>query len=353
MTDRTDTSERPAEPPDLSGVRLTRRSRTYAVKRAWAAFNRDGCTDLAAALTYYCVQSLFPGVLALVSLLAVFGQGQKTVTTMLGLVRQLGQSGVANSLKGPITSLVSARGAGMALVIGILGALWSASGYVGAFARAMNRIYGVREGRPFWKLRPWQLLITVVLVLLAAVMLMGLIVTGPVARAVGTTMGIGTTAVTIWNWAKWPVILLVVIVMVALLYWATPNVRRGRLRIMSAGAATAILVWLVASAAFGFYVANFGKYNKTYGSLAGVIIFLLWLWLTNVALLFGGELDTELVRARQLEAGIAAEETIQLPERDASGVVKSRAKLERRVAEGRAIREQADARHAPSHPSTP
>ncbi len=234
----------------------------------------------------------------------------------------------------------------LALVIGVLAALWSASGYVGAFGRAMNRIYEIDEGRPFWKLRPIMLLLTLVAVLLAAVALLMLIVSGPVAESVGNVIGIGDAALTAWSIAKWPILGLIVIVVVGLLYYTTPNVQQPKFRWISVGAAVAIVIWVLASVGFAFYVANFGSYNKTYGSLAGVIVALLFLWITNLALLFGGELDAELERGRQLEAGIAAEEELQLPARDTRNIKKARKKRDKDVAFGRRIRRQAAANGA-------
>jgi membrane protein len=326
------------KPDDLGD--LTKPSWKYTARKALTEFGRDQCTDLAAALTYYSVLALFPALVALVSLLGVFGQGQSTTDALLEMVRQLGQGTAADQLEGPITQMTQNRGAGLALVLGLAGALWSASGYVGAFGRALNRVYEVDEGRPVWKLRPLQLLVTLVGVLLVALVLVGLVVSGPLAKAVGDVLGLGDTAVTVWNVAKWPVMLLIVVLLVAMLYHVTPNVRQPKFRWMSVGAGIAILVWVVASAAFGFYVSNFGNYNKTYGSLAGVIVFLLWLWLTNLALLFGAEVDAELERSRQLQAGIEAEETLQLPPRDTRVSDKKARKREEQVEEGRRLREQ-------------
>jgi len=326
--------------PDSLGD-ITKPSWKYTAKKAWAEFSADGCTDLAAALTYYSVLSLFPALLALVSLLGVFGQGESTTTALLDLVRDLGQADSADQLEGPISQMTQANQAGFALVAGLAGALWSASGYVGAFGRAMNRIYEIDEGRPFWKLRPVQLLITLVGVLMVALVLVALVISGPLAETVGEAIGLGSSAVTIWNIAKWPVILLVVVVLVALLYYSTPNVKQPTFRWISVGAGIAIVTWILASIVFGLYVANFGSYNKTYGSLAGVIVFLLWLWITNLALLFGAEVDSELERSRQLQAGIEAEETLQLPPRDDSASEKRRRKHEKHLEEGRRLREQA------------
>jgi membrane protein len=193
----------------------------------------------------------------------------------------------------------------------------------------MNRVYEIREGRPVWKLRPVMLLVTLVSVILVALVLLGLIVSGPVAQSVGNVVGLGSTAVTVWNIAKWPVMLAVVVFLVALLYYATPNIKQPKFRWLSIGAVVAIVVWIVLSAIFGFYVANFSSYNKTYGSLAGVIVFLLWLWLTNLALLFGAELDAELERGRELQAGVAAEKSVQLPPRDTRNIEKTEAKEEK------------------------
>ena len=334
--------------PDSLGD-IEKPSWRYTAKAAFSEFQRDQCTDLAAALTYYSVLSVFPAILALVSLLGLFGQGESTTTALLDIVRQLGQGQVADQLKGPIDQIVSARGAGLAFVVGLAGAIWSASGYVGAFGRAMNRVYQVDEGRPIWKLRPVVLLITVGLVIMAALVLVGLVVSGPLAQAVGDAVGLGDLSLTIWGIVKWPVMLGIVIVMVAVLYYATPNVRQPKFRWVSVGAAVAILIWVLASVAFGFYVSNFSSYNKTYGSLAGVIVFLLWLWITNLALLFGAEIDAELERARQLQAGIEAEVTVQLPPRDTRNSEKAEEKLERKIAEGRQLRLDAQQAGAGDH----
>jgi membrane protein len=332
-----DDPRKPDDPGELAAP-----SWKYTAKSAAAEFGSDECTDLAAALTYYAVLALFPALLALVSLLGVFGQGEATVEQILELTRSVGSSTVPAQFEEVLRGLVGAGGAGLGLVLGLALAIWSASGYVGAFGRALNRIYEIDEGRPFWKLRPAQLLVTVGLLVLAAIVLAGLIVSGPVAEGLGEALGIGTTATTVFQWVKWPLILLVVIVMVAVLYYFTPNVRQPKFHWVSVGSVIAILTWVVASLAFGFYVANFSNYNRTYGALAGVIIFLLWLWITNLALLFGAEVDAELERSRQLQAGIEAEETIQLPPKDATKSEKNQRKLEERIEEGRELRHQAE-----------
>ena len=314
-----DDPRKPDSPTDL-----TKPSLLFVLRKTAREFQQDQCTDLAAALTYYAVLSLFPALLALVSLLGVFGQGRRPSTRCSRCVRRRARRRV-DLLRQPIEQLVESPSAGIALVTGLLGALWSASGYVGAFGRAMNRIYEIDEGRPVWKLRPLQLVLTLAGLLLAAAVAVMLAVSGPVAEAVGNAIGAGSIAVTTWNIAKWPVILVCVVLAVAVLYYATPNVKQPKFRWISIGAGFAILTWIVASVLFGFYVANFGSYNKTYGALAGVIVFLLWLWITNLALLFGAELDAELERGRQLQAGLPAERDLQLPPRDTRVVDKNEA----------------------------
>jgi membrane protein len=210
-------------------------------------------------------------------------------------------------------------GAGALLGIGLLVALWSASGWVGAFTRAMNTIYEVREGRPFWKLRPLQIVITLATVLLVSLVLIAVVVSGPIAKAVGTALGVGDSAVTVWGIAKWPVLLVVLMAMVAGLYYIAPNVRQPRLRWVTPGGIVAVITWILASAGFGIYVSNFGSYGKTYGTLGSVITFLVWMWLSNLALLFGGELDSELERERELKLGLPAEKELRLRPRQAAG----------------------------------
>jgi len=333
---------RPPDPDDPrkpeSPTDLTKRSLLYVLRKTAREFRQDQCTDLAAALTYYAVLSLFPALLVLVSLLGVFGQGRKTVDTVLETASSVVPSDAMNLLRQPIEQLVQSPSAGVALITGALAALWSASGYVGAFGRAMNRIYEIEEGRPVWKLRPLQLVLTLAGLLLAAAVALMLVVSGPVAEAVGNAIGAGSVAVTVWSIGKWPVILVCVVLAVAALYYATPNVKQPKFRWISVGAAFAILMWLVASVLFGLYVANFGSYNKTYGTLAGVIVFLLWLWITNLALLFGAELDAELERGRQLQGGLPAERDLQLPPRDTRVVDKNEAAEEKDIERAEELR---------------
>ena len=338
IADRTERREAEASEKPDSPRELTKRSWFYVARKTWREFSKDQCLDLAAALTYYSVLAIFPAAIALLSLVGLVGQGPSTVDTLLQILRQVGAEKAANQVEPTLTSLSNTPGAGWAFVLGLALALWSASGYVGAFGRAMNRIYQIAEGRPVWKLRPAMLLVTFVTVVLSALVAVGLVLTGSAARAVGDAVGLGSTAVTVWDIVKWPVMLLVVAVIVALLYWATPNVKQPKLRWISPGAAVAILVWIVASAAFGFYVTTFSSYAKTYGSLAGIVVFLLWLWLTNLALLFGAELDAELERGRELQSGIAAERTIQLPPRDTRNIEKAERQEQKDIERGRRLR---------------
>ena len=317
---------------------LDPRSWRFVLRKTVREFSSDECTDLAAALTYYSVLAVFPAMIALTSLLGLVGQGTSSVQTLLDIVGDLGGASIVESVRDPLLQIAESQQAGLALVLGLAGALWSASGYVGAFGRAMNRVYEIPEGRPIWKLRPMMLLLTLVLVVLTALVLLALIVTGPVTDAVGDALGVGDSLRFVWSIAKWPVLFLVVVLIVALLYYATPNVRQPRFRWVSIGALVAIVVWAVASAGFGLYGANFSSYDKTYGALGGVIAFLLWLWLTNVALLFGAELDAELERGRELQSGIPAERKIQLPPRDTQNIEKARQREEADERRGRRIR---------------
>lgn len=328
-----DDPRKPDSPTDI-----TRPSWFYVAGKTVREFLEDRCTDLAAALTYYAVLAIFPALIALLSLVGLVGRGPETVDTLLGILEDVAGGSVAQTLEGPLTSMSTNPTAGLGFVLGLVVALWSASGYVSAFGRAMNQIYETEEGRPIWKLRPVTVLITLVTVVLAAAVALALVVTGPVAESIGTSIGLGSTVVVVWNVAKWPVVLLFVVLIVALLYYGTPNVKQPKFRWVSVGSVLAILVWILASLAFGFYVANFSSFNATYGSLGGVIVFLLWLWLTNLALLFGAELDAELERGRQLQAGIPAEEALQLPPRDTSKIEKAAAKRQEDIERGRRLR---------------
>ena len=283
-------------------------------------FRDDNVTDWAAALTYYAVLGLFPALIALVSIVGLFGNPDDTTEALNDVVRDLGPTSAADTFRGPIESITANRGtAGVLFFAGLAGALYSASGYVGAFIRASNVIYEVEEGRPFWKLRPLQIAVTLAMVLLAALVSLALVLSGPLASSVGDAAGVSDSIVDTYRYAKWPLLAVVVLLMVSLLYYASPNVKLPGYRWVTPGSLLALVIWVLASAAFAFYVGNFGSYDKTYGTLGGVVSFLVWLWITNIALLLGAELNAELERSRELEAGVpGADETIQLAPREAA-----------------------------------
>ncbi|MBD8079874.1 YihY/virulence factor BrkB family protein [Cellulosimicrobium arenosum] len=328
------------------------RSSLDVLKATFARFSRDQCTDLAAGLTYYAVLASAPALLALVSLLGLVGDPETMVDQVMTTVEDFVPQDMTDQIEPLVANAVgNSGGAGFALILGVVLALWSASGFIGAFGRAMNRVYAVEEGRPIWKLRPVMLLVTVITVVIAALVVGALVLTGPFARTVGELVGLGSTAVTVWGILKWPVVLALVVVLVAILYHVTPNVRKPKFRLFSTGALVAIGVWALASAAFAFYIGSgFASYGATYGTLAGVIIFLLWLWITNLAMLFGAELDAELERTRELRAGMAAEESLQLRPKDTSAIEKRAAKRQDDVDKAREVRvaaraeDQAEAR---------
>jgi membrane protein len=283
------------------------------LKRTLSEFSEDGLTDWAASLTYYGVLALFPALTALVSIVGLLTEPQELTDALTEVV----PAQAADTLNPVIEQIAgSSSAASLGLIIGIAAAIWSASGYVGAFTRAANVVYETPEGRKVWKLKPLQLLVTLIGILFAALILAMLVLSGPVVEAIGSAIGLGDTALTVWNIAKWPVILVLLALMIAVLYYATPNVKLRGFKFVSPGALVAIVVAVVASAAFAFYVGNFGSYNKTYGALAGVVIFLIWFWLINLAVLFGIELDAEIERTKEMKEGIPrAEKEIQLDAR--------------------------------------
>jgi membrane protein len=294
---------------------LPKRSWGKVLKRTVKEFQDDNLTDWAAALTYYGILAIFPAIIALVSIIGLVGPS--ATQPLLDNLAHLAPGPANDILSGAIRQVANGRGsAGLAFVVGLALALWSASSYVGAFSRASNAIYEVGEGRPFWKLRPVQLVVTTVLILLLAATAIAVVLTGPIARQLGNVVGAGSSAVTAWDIAKWPVIALVVITMFSILYYTAPNVKQPGFRWITVGGVVALVLWLLASAAFAVYVAKFSSSNKTYGALGGVVAFLVWLWISNLAVLLGAELNAELERGRELEAGLPAHEEMQLEPRD-------------------------------------
>jgi membrane protein len=302
--------EAPSRPSELGTGSLW-----DVVKRTVQEFREDNLTDWAAALTYYGILSIFPALFVFVSIIGVIGE--RVTEPLLDNVGAFAPSEAKDILTNAIREIERSRGgAGILAIVGIAAALWAASGYVAAFIRASNIVWEVEEGRPVWKTLPLRIGLTLVLVLLLAASALIVVFTGPLAERAGDVIGVSSVVVTVWGFAKWPVLILLVALMLAILYYAAPNVRQPGFAWISPGAILAVAVWIVASAAFALYVANFGSYNKTYGGLGAVIIFLIWLWLTNVAVLLGAELNAELERRRQIETGQPAEQEPFLPPRD-------------------------------------
>jgi membrane protein len=288
------------------------------LKRTLTEFQEDNLSDWAAALTYYGLLSLFPALIAMVSLIGIFGDPQTTTAKLTEIITEIGPESGAETFKGPIESIVNNQSAaGFAFVIGLAVALWSASGYVGAFIRASNIIYETPEGRPFWKLRPLQIAVTLAMIVMMALLAVGLVLTGPVVEAVANPIGLSSTAVDVWNIAKWPVMAAIFILMVDVLFYTSPNVKVRGFRWVTPGAIVAIVVWAITSALFALYVANFSSYDKTYGTLAGLVVLLLWFWITNLAILFGHQLNAERERSAEIDEGLPrAEKEIQLEPRE-------------------------------------
>ncbi|WP_199442661.1 YihY/virulence factor BrkB family protein [Umezawaea beigongshangensis] len=308
--DETRADDEPSSPTALS-----KRSWWAVLKRTVKEFSDDNLTDWAAALTYYAVLSLFPAILVLTTLVGLMGQS--TTQALVDQITAVVPGDARNLIVNAITELQKSSSiAGPLAVIGLLAALWSASGYVGAFMRAANSVYDVEEGRPFWKVIPLRIGLTLAVVVMLALGAVGVVLSGGVADQVGEWLGLGQTVVTVWDIAKWPVVLLLVSGAIGLLYWASPNVRQPSFLWVTPGGFLAVLLWILASAGFAFYVANFGSYNKTYGSLAGIIVFLVWLWISNIVILLGAEFDAELERGRRIEQGQSPDHDPVAPPRD-------------------------------------
>jgi len=295
-------SDRDPDNPDKP-TELSKPSLTAVGKRASKEFKHDNLTDLAAALTYYAVLSIVPGLIVLISLLGLLGPD--ATNQVMNQVEQVAPGSSADFVKTLITQAQANKGgAGIGAILGVVVALWSASGYVAAFMRASNVIYGIGEGRPIWKTAPIRLGVTIVAVILLLISAVIVVVSGPVAQQIGDLIGVGNTAVLVWNIVKWPVLLIIVSVLLAILFWASPNAKQGGVQWVSPGGVIAVVIWLVISGLFAVYVTNFSSYDKTYGALAGVVIFLVWLWLTNIALLLGAEINAELAHGKAIAEGL-------------------------------------------------
>ncbi|MGJ5832742.1 YihY/virulence factor BrkB family protein [Streptomyces ossamyceticus] len=296
-------------------TQVLRRSWSTVLKGTLKEFKDDELTDRAAALTYYGILSLFPALLVLVSLLGL--TGRSATQQVLDNIQSLAPGSAREILQDAVRQLQGNAGIGSVMaIVGLVLAVWSTSGYVAAFIRTANAVYDIPEGRPVWKVLPIRVAVTVVLLVLAVISALIVVFTGALAREVGSALGMGDTALTVWSIAKWPVLVALVTVMIALLYWATPNAKVRGFRWVTPGSFLALLIWMVASAGFALYVANFGSYNKTYGTLAGVIVFLVWLWITNLAILLGLEFDAELARQRAVAGGHPVDEEPYVQPRD-------------------------------------
>jgi membrane protein len=294
---------------------LPKRAWRDVIKRTVREFMRDNMTDWAAALTYYSILSIFPAFVVLTAIVGLFGAS--ATTPLIENVRQMAPGQAREVMIRALQELEgSGKIAGPLAIIGLLAALWAASGYIGAFIRASNAVYDIREGRPIWKTMPLRIGLTLAMVVLLAVTAIGVVITGTISQRIGEFLGVGRAGVLAWDIAKWPVLAVLISLAFALLYWAAPNVVHPGFRWLTPGSILAVLLWVAASVGFGVYVANFGSYNKTYGSLAGVIVFLVWLWISNLAVLLGAEFDAELARGQRIESGQPADQEPFLPPRD-------------------------------------
>ncbi|MET7370834.1 YihY/virulence factor BrkB family protein [Streptomyces sp. NPDC005566] len=294
---------------------MPKRSWTAVLRGTLKEFKDDELADRAAALTYYGVLALFPALLVLVSLLGI--AGESATKQVLDNLQKLTPGSARDVISDAVRQLQGNNGVGSLLaVVGLAVAIWSASGYVAAFIRSSNAVYDIPEGRPVWKVLPLRLALTITLMILAVVSALIVVFTGGLARQAGAALGIGDSALTAWSFAKWPVLVLLVTIMIAILYWAAPNAKGRGFKWVTPGSFLALVIWMTASAGFAFYVANFGSYNKTYGTLAGVIIFLIWLWITNLAILLGLEFDAEMARQRAIAGGHPENEEPYVEPRD-------------------------------------
>jgi membrane protein len=284
------------------------------IRRTIVEFIDDDLNDRAASLTYYGILSIFPGLLVLVAGVGLLGKSTtaevvKNLQQFPGPAQEILESGLTNLQD-------NTRAAGVLAIVGVAIAFWSATSYVGGFMRAANAIYDVPEGRPLWKTIPIQLAITAVTGIFLAVSSLAVVFTGRLAQFAGRALGVKDATVAVFGIAKWPVLVVGAGLLIALLYWAAPNARQGGFHWITPGSVLAVFVWVVVSGGFAFYISKFNTYDTTYGTLGGVIIFLVWLWLTNVAVLLGAEFDAELGRARAIAAGLPRDSEPYLPLRD-------------------------------------
>lgn len=311
--------------------------------RSWHGFLRHRGIDSAAALSYFSALALFPGSLTVVSLFALLDNKEDAESAIISIVDSVAPNNIGDALRNPIEQLLSIPNPGIALSIGLLLTLWTTSSYVTAFGRATNNAYEILEGRRIWKFRGLMTILAAAL-MVDFLLIFGILLGTPtVADAIAQALGLSHGVVVAWNIVKWPALLVLAVIAVAALYYFSPNVRHTRFRWVSWGALFAIIVWAIATAGFAVYVLNVGRYNEIYGWLGGAVVLLLWLYLTNFVLVYGSEVDAEIVRARQLEAGIIAEENIQLPIRDTTRNLALARQQIRDQTRGRELRERATA----------
>lgn len=322
---------------------MTTRPWTFAVRRIFRAFVADGCADIAASLAFYAILALLPASMVGFSVLSVLGRDDETAQILLDVVRAVAPEEAVDGVSALLKELADLQMSGLLLAFGVLLSVWSVARYVGVLGRGMNRIYGVDEGRRLWVLKPIQLGIAAVVIICASIAALLIVGSGPVAKALGSAFGLGEAVLLVWRIARWPLLVVLVVFVVAFLYYFTPNIRPPHFRWMSLGAVVAILVLAIASAGFGLYIGNFADYDRVYGSFAGIIVFALWMWIANMALLVGVEFDAEAERIRELRDGVPAETQIQLPLRDASRIAKVVHNDRSDVAEARRIRRSAQA----------
>jgi membrane protein len=304
--DRRRSDERPARQANAPSGGL--------LKRIAAEFSDDKLTHWAAALTYYGVLSIFPALIAIVAVLGVIGSS--AIQPLIDNLGSVAPGPAKDILTSALEGAQQGNGAGLLFVVSLAGAIWAASGYISGFMDASNSIYDIEEGRSLWKKLPLRVGITILMLVLLTASAVAVVLTGPVAEQAGNLLGVGSSALAVWDIAKWPVLALIVSFMFALLYYAAPNVKQPGIGSVIPGGAVAVVLWVLVSALFALYVANFGSYNKTYGTMGGVIVFLVWLWLTNLAILIGAEFNAERARQRHIDAGHRADEEPYLPPRD-------------------------------------